>query len=235
MKHVSKLIISLALTWVAAAPVVAQNPVGSAPPDLEAIEREVNDPASTYYYPRLMEEYMRADTLMTADRFQRLYYGYIFQEDYNPYRAKGLSEGLREAYTRPRLERKMCDTVIRDAEKALLNDPFDLPQIVALIAALRMKGKNNLAHIWQYKLNGLLTAIVSSGTGADEDNAWMVTEPQHEDVLLYLMGFSVKEQLLCEPCYEYITVRDAEGKDSGGFYFNIGAMLDEYYRKHPEE
>ena len=50
------------------------------------------------------------------------------------------------------------------------------------------QGKRNLAKIWQYKLDYILMAIVSSGTGADEENSWIVISPEHEYVLLNAMG-----------------------------------------------
>ena len=107
--------------------------------------------------------------------------------------------------------------------------------MVMLINALRGKGKNNLANIWQYKLNYLLMAIVSTGTGLDEENAWYVIEPQHEYVLLNMMDYSVSDHVFYDPCYEYLTVKNSSGKDAGGYYFNIGPLLEEYYRKHPDE
>ena len=101
--------------------------------------------------------------------------------------------------------------------------------------ALRERGKVNLANIWQYRLNHLLQAIVSSGTGADKENAWYVIEPQHEYVLLNTIGYTVTNHLFYEPYYEYLTVKDPAEKDAGGFYFNILRILKEYYRKFPDE
>ena len=78
-------------------------------------------------------------------------------------------------------------------------------------------------------------AIVSTGTGLDEENAWYVIEPQHEYVLLNMMDYSVSDHVFYDPCYEYLTVKNSSGKDAGGYYFNIGPLLEEYYRKHPDE
>ena len=61
-------------------------------PDLEAIKAATYDRSSPYYYPRLMKEFQRNDTLMKLDKFRHLYFGYMFQEDYNPYRPR-LSRG----------------------------------------------------------------------------------------------------------------------------------------------
>ena len=203
-------------------------------PDLEKIRQETYDRTSPYYYPRLMKEFQRNDTLMKIDKFRRLYLGYMIQEDYNPYRPSAYATRLEGEYEKPNLTRQECDSVIKYAEMSLANNPFDLKQMMYLIAALRMKGKVNLANIWQYKLNYILMAIVSTGTGLDKDNAWYVIEPQHEYVLLNLMGYTVDNHQFADPYYEYITVRDPIGQDAGGFYFNIKTILQEYYRKYPE-
>lgn len=205
-------------------------------PDMEQIKREISDRTSPYYYPRLMEEFQRNDTLMKIDKYRRLYLGYMFQEDYTPYRSR--ESKMRFAVhgaEKPQLTRQECDSVIADAERALADNPFDLRRMSLLIAALNEKGKTNLAKIWQYKLDYLLMAILSTGTGKDEENAWYVIEPQHEYVLLNTMGYLVDDHVFYDPCYEFITVTDLKGKQAGGFYFNIGNLLEEYFRKHPDE
>ena len=205
-------------------------------PDLEEIRRATLDHTSPYYYPRLMKEFQRNDTLMKIDKFRHLYLGYMFQEDYNPYRSSERTITYDATLNRSKnLTRQECDSVIAYAEQALSDNPFNLGEMVMLINALRAKGKTNLANIWQYKLNYILMSIVSTGTGLDEENAWYVIEPQHEYVLLNMMDYSVSDHVFYDPSYEYITVRNADGKDSGGFYFNIGPLLEEYYRKHPDE
>lgn len=203
-------------------------------PDLAKIRQETYDRSSIYYYPRLMQEFHRNDTLMKLDKYRRLYLGYMFQEDYNPYRPSEYATRLEGEYEKPDLTRQECDSVIKYAEMSLANNPFDLKQMMYLMEALRIKGKTNLANIWQYKLNYILMAIVSTGTGMDEEKAWYVIEPQHEYVLLNLMGYMVDNHQFFEPGYEFISVRDPAGQDAGGFYFNIKTILEEYYRKFPE-
>ncbi len=205
-------------------------------PDLEQIRRETQDRTSPYYYPRLMQEFQRNDTLMKIDKYRRLYLGYMFREDYNPYRSGERTITYDATLNRSKkLTRQECDSVIAYAEQALADNPFNLGEMVMLINALRGKGKTNLANIWQYKLNYLLMAIVSTGTGLDEENAWYVTDPQHEYVLLNMMDYTVSDHVFYDPSYEYVTVMDSKGKDAGGYYFNIGPLLEEYYRKHPDE
>lgn len=204
-------------------------------PDLELIKKETLDKNSPYYYPKLMKEFHRNDTAMQLDKYRYLYLGYMFQEDYNPYRSSQQNIQYNVLDKSTKLTRQECDSVIADTQKALADNPFNLGEMVMLINALREKGKTNLANIWQYKLNHLLMAIASTGTGEDEENAWYVIEPQHEYVLLNMMDLTVTDHLFYAPYFEYITVSDKEGKKHGGYYFNIKTLLEEYYRKHPEE
>lgn len=204
-------------------------------PDMAQIYKEITDRNSPYYYPALMKEYERNDTLMKLDKFRRLYLGYMFQEDYDPYRPSSYLQNVESVYNRPNPNRHETDSIIKYAEMALRDNPFNLTQMIGLIHALRLKGKKNLAAIWQYKLNYLLMAIVSTGTGLDEENAWYVIEPSHEYVLLNMMGYTVTSPLFYDPYYEYLKVMSPGGRQSGGFYFNIKTILEEYYRKFPEQ
>ena len=136
------------------------------------------------------------DTLMKLDKFRHLYLGYLFQEDYTPYR----SSERPLAYTVPNAPtREDCNEIIEKAREALADNPFDLRQMMLMINALRTRGNNALASIWQYKLNWILMAIVSTGTGLDEENAWVVIEPQHEYVLLNMLDYLVDDHVFYDP------------------------------------
>lgn len=204
-------------------------------PDFTQIKKEINDRNSDYYYPRLMAEFERNDTIMKLDKYRYLYLGYLLQEDYNPYRSSNANIAESAMVNRARLTREECEDVIESANLALQNNPFDLQQMAMLIEALKQTRQETLAKIWQYKFNYILMAIVSTGTGIDEENAWFVIEPQHEYMLLNAMGYTVTNHLFDEPYYEYLTVADNNGLEAGGYYFNIHHMLEEYYRKYPEE
>lgn len=207
-------------------------------PDMEQIKKEVLDPASPYYYPKLVRAFESKDTSMTLDQFRHLYLGYVFQEDYNPYRRSNYSSKVEELYFRDKHTHAECDTIIHYAELSLKDDPFDLRQMNFLIYAYREKKKNNLANIWQYKLNHLLEAIISTGTGLDEENAWVVINPQHEYNILNFHNYVVEAQEDRPPHYDYMRVvpkDNSKSEEPKGFFFNVLYILQEYYRKFPEE
>jgi len=54
-------------------------------PDYKAIEKEINDKNSKFFYPKLMERLVKNDTLLTHDEYSHLYLGYFFQPKYNAF------------------------------------------------------------------------------------------------------------------------------------------------------
>lgn len=206
-------------------------------PDLEQIRRDVADPSSPFYYPKLMGRYQQNETVMNLDDYRHLYYGYLFQEDFNPYRHNEASTKNESLYYKSSHTRAELDSIITYAEMALDDNPFDLSQMNFLIYALRARGKVNRANIWQYRLNHLIQAIISSGTGADADHAWYVINPRHEYDIVNFQNAVVKGQHYQEPYFDLIEVekKGAKGKVSNETcYFNIRNLLEEYYRKFPE-
>ena len=204
-------------------------------PDLEQIKRDVLDPKSPYYYPKLMERYEKNETVMNLQDYRHLYYGYMFQEDFNPYRHSEVSNKNESLYYKNGHTRAELDSIITYAKEALADNPFNLSQMNFLIYALRARGKNNLANIWQYRLNHLLQAIVSSGTGADKDNAWFVIDPRHEYNIINFQNAVARQQEYEEPYFDRIDVDKKAGKEHASYYFNIKNLLEEYYRKFPEQ
>lgn len=210
-------------------------------PDMEEIRRTSIDPTSRYYFPKLMKAFQAEDTLMTLDQFRHLYLGYIFQEDYDPYRRSPYTSRVEELYLRDQHTHAECDTIIHYAELSLKDDPFDLRQMTFLIYAYREKKKTHMASIMEYKFKKLLETIVSTGTGADQENAWIVNNPQHEYNLLNFQGYRVDSQEDVEPYYDLIYASPADDENNSSddveaktFYFNVRYVLTEYNRKHPD-
>ncbi len=151
-----------------------------------------------------------------------------------PIAVRNFQKKIEEQYYKDKHTKAECDTIIKYAELSLKDNPFDLRQINFLIYALREKGKNNIANIWQYRLNHILEAIISTGTGIDEENAWFVINPQHEYNIINFQGSLAVSQDFVKPYYDYITVNRKNDKDPKGYFFNIKHILEEYNRKFPE-
>ncbi len=203
-------------------------------PDLQQIKAEVTNPQSKYYYPKLLAEYQRNETIQTLEDYRHLYLGYLFEEDFDPYRRPEYSELVQGLYFKSKHQRSEADSIIKYAEQALADNPFDLEQIDYLIYALRVKGKTNLANIWQFRLRHILEAIVSTGTGLDPENAWYVVNPHDEYFLLNRIGRVASDYEFLPEGIDHITLAPKGPKDSLNYYFNVLPMLQEYRLKYPE-
>lgn len=211
-------------------------------PDLEHIQRITQDPSSRMYFPKLMEKFNKNDTVMTQEEFRNLYLGYIFQEDYDPYRTSpyaAVTDALRNKATHTKAE---ADTIIKYANLALQDNPFDLRQMSLLVHVLKEKKKDMSAKIWEFRLEHILGAIKSTGTGEDIENAFYVIYPMHEYDMIQLLGYEATDVDFIEPGYDYLTVRPDEetarrlrDRASKGFYFDVQLLTDQYELKHPEE
>ncbi len=207
-------------------------------PDLQRIAAESCDPASEFYYPRLLNSFMANDTTMTTEQFQFFYYGTMFQEDYDPYRESpnpALLQELIPIYAKERRTRADRNKMLDYAMQVLADNPVDLRQLTNRIYVYEQNGKFDLAKIWQYKLNHLLLVIAASGTGIDAENAWIVVYPQHEYDFLNLSGRTARSQRFEPPYFDYILVSKRSDTDPDGYYFNINELLHQYFIKHPSE
>ena len=210
-------------------------------PDLEHIKNETLDPKSKFYFPKLLAKYNRNDTVMTNEEYRYFYLGYMFQEDYDPYRVSPYSGATDELRTRSTHTKEEIDTIRKYAELSLRDNPFDLRQMSFLVHVLKEKRKDMSAKIWEYRLEHLLGAIKSTGTGEDPENAWYVIYPVHEYDMVRLLGYEATDADFIEPGYDYLTVapdpeteKRLKDKVAQGFYFNVEVPQLQYEMKHPE-
>lgn len=95
------------------------------------------------------------------------------------------------------------------------------------------------ATIWEYRLENLLAAIKSTGTGMDADNAWYVIYPMHEYNMVQLLGYEAVDIDFAEPGIDHLIV-EPDGtvkhkRPAEGFYFNVTVPQQQYELKHPRE
>lgn len=201
------------------------------------------------YYPRLMAAYMRNDStllndtlpsgevvrgeVMTVEDYRNLYYGYVFQEDYNPFRTSIYAEKLEHLYDKKEFSREESVLIKENARDALADNIFDLRQMTFFIFALREIKKDNLARICQFRLKNLVAAILSSGQGTQE-HPWVVTSVEHEYNILNFLGYVAIEHEELEGNIDYIKVNPKDGKSPEGFYFDASKIMEVAREKFPD-
>lgn len=211
-------------------------------PDIEALRVAVLDPQNKMYFPKLMKKFNQNDTTMTADEYRHLYLGYMFQEDYDPYRESPYSSVTDSYRNKSTHSKEEIDTIRKYAELTLMDNPFDLRQMSLLVHVLKERRKDMSAKIWEYRLEHLLGAIKSTGTGENQENAWFVIYPAHEYDMVQLMGYHAVAADFIETGFDYLSVEPEEetarrlrDKVQKGFYFDVRQIHQQYELKHPED
>ena len=193
--------------------------------DFEEIRENIQNPQSEFFYPKLMQSYLSNDTLLDFEGYRHLYYGYSFQEDYNPFRESEFSTVIEDLYYKKEFTRAECDSIEKYAEKSLNDNIFDFRQMKFYIFALKEKKKYARAAIRQYRLNHLLAAIISSGNGTME-SPWVVLSPSHEYDLINSLGYVAIKHEELENNIDYILVDKKNDKSPEGFYFDASRVFE---------
>ena len=234
----NRIFFSLVLLMLTAMAVNAQYKFKVTEVDFEKIKQETLDPNSRYYYPKLVKSFKSNDTIMNFEAYRNLYYGFVFQEDYSPFRHNDF-EGKEEVealyYKNTPLSREECNKIAQFAEMALDDNLFDIDQLNNYIYALKEKKKYARAAVRQYRLDKLIAAIMSSGRGTEEE-PWVVIVPEHEYTIINFLGYVAKDHQELEGGIDCINaVNDKDPKKTRDFYFDVSQMLQETARKFPDD
>lgn len=217
------------------ASMAAQNKFEVRPVDFKKIKDITLDPKARFFYPNLMRDFMSNDTTMNFEAYRDLYYGFIFQEDYDPFRKSEYSTKVEQLYYKQTLSRAECDSIEKYAELSLADNMFDFDQMKYHIYALRQKKKYARADVRQFRLDRLIAAIMSSGKGTEQE-PWVVIFPEHEYNIVNYLGYIAREHQDLAGGMECVVARKKPDDPSTEkrFYFDVSWMLAEIERKFPE-
>ncbi|MGV8947580.1 MAG: DUF4919 domain-containing protein [Lutibacter sp.] len=193
-------------------------------PNYDLINREIQDSSSNFYYPKLMSRLLAFDTTLSKGDYRHLYYGYIFQKEYQPYWTSPDEENLVKFYRSKKVSEKDYDLIIKLASHSISEFPFDLRQINYMGYIYHLKGDEEMAKRVIYRFHGILDAIMSSGDGKTCETGFHVISVSHEYVMLNMFQFQMKQQALIGDCDYMDLVKNERNID--GIYFNIKQLFD---------
>lgn len=194
-------------------------------PNYKEIEKNIAEQNSSFYYPNLMERFIKADSTLTIKEKRHLYYGYSFQEDYSPYTRSDFADSLQII-----LELKKHDTlefkkIMTLGDSILVKNPFELKtinyQLYALEKADNIEGyRKKIA-----QFNIIVDALLSSGNGTTKEESFYVIYTAHEYDLLNILGFTFGGSQSLMEHYDYLELAEGETKIEG-LYFDISPCLN---------
>lgn len=196
-------------------------------PDYAQIKRNVEEPVSSYYYPKLMEKYLAGDESMTLEEGRHLYFGYVFQPHYLPVDTSSFNNQLAEILAKKTFTASDYDRVLEYSNALLQEDPFNLR---ALNAKLLVYAQRNDA--LEYKKVALQrrvvqNAIAGTGDGMSDKTPFYVIKVAHEYDILPFLGYNFggEDKVLPGKKVNYLTL----GNNRFGVekvYFNIIPVID---------
>ena len=228
-----RLILIVAMVVAIASASMAQGKLNIRKVDFKHVKEVIENPNNIYYYPKLMRSFLSDDTTMTIEAYRNLYYGYTFQEDYNPFRESVYSNVVEQLYYKQPHSRAECDSIEKYARMSLDDNIFDLNQMKYFIFSLKEKKKYNRAALRQFRLDRLIATIMSSGKGTKEE-PWVVIAPEHEYNIVNFLGYVATDHEELGNGLEYITVEPVAGKSTKGFYFDVSRMMEVAALKFPD-
>jgi hypothetical protein len=193
-------------------------------PDYDLINKEIQDSSSKFYYPKLMSRLVVFDTTLSEAEYRYLYYGYIFQKEYQPYWTSPDEENLTKFYRSDKIKEKDYDLIIKLASHSVKEFPFDLRQMNFLGYVYHLKGDEEMAKKVAYRFHGIFGAILSTGDGETCETGYHVISVSHEYVMLNYFHSQMKQQALEGDCDYLELVKDERNID--GIYFNIKQLFE---------
>jgi hypothetical protein len=199
-------------------------------PHYEPIKDSIQNSHSKYFYPTLLKRFELSDTTLSHEDLRYLYFGYIFQKEYEPNWNSKFLNILTPLYSKEKLTKMDCDTIIKYATLSVKEYPFDLRQLNMLSYAYHFIGDTTQALKCAYKTNAIISTILSTGNGMEMSTAWHVISVSHEYAILNAFQFKIKQQSLVGKYFDYLELQE-NPYNIAGFYFDVTKILETDLKK----
>ncbi len=192
-------------------------------PNYKKIKENIVDKNSKLFFETLLQRYTKADSTMTLDEKQHLYYGYVFhKEGINTSNLiKDESKALNKIMNKINNENFKIEEAVNLTDSILKKTYFNFKILntqLFLFDKIKNKKRFNETIV---KIGIIFDAIVASGDGISEETPFYVTEQETQYDLLNILGFQFngKHCVLKNTHIDYLEI--AENKyNLKGLYFN---------------
>lgn len=193
-------------------------------PNYKAIQKNIENKDSEFYYPKLMDKLKTNDTLITNDQYRHLYFGYTFQKEYHPYKTSEEEKKLAPYFQSSDLKKSDYAEIIKISNAALKEFPLNLRVMNFLAYIYHLDGNEAMAKKVSHHFYGLFGVIFSSGDGKECTSGFHVITVNHEYVLMNTLQLEIASQSLSGDC-DYLSLPKDKYQLSG-VYFNITKLKE---------
>ncbi len=199
-------------------------------PDNDKIAATIADATSPYYYPALMLRYQAGDTTLTAQDYHYLYYGYAFQDKYQPLEPIIWTDDIYAVFERgDTLDREGAVEILSLAKRVMDQDPFSPSNINYMTYAYAILGDTLNERISADRFSKIAATIEASGSGLTEKSPWHVLWFSHAADIMTIRGYEAVRRNIISRSVEYVRVAPNDDNVKG-FYVDYSRL----YWKRPE-
>jgi len=196
-------------------------------PDYAAIEKNITDKNSPYFYQKLLDRYNRVDMTLTMDEKRHLYYGYSLTEAYAPFSRTQTEKELYELLQLKSPGIREYDKVVEYTGIILKNYPFSLRMKEYRIYCLKELGRMDEAALEMAQKEMIIDAVLSSGDGTTVETAIHIINPVNEYEFIDLLGFEYGgNEHVVNNRYDYLALNE-NSYNLKGLYFDVSKCLQQ--------
>ena len=196
-------------------------------PDYDFIRQSTADKSSPYYYPKLTKRFAQGDTTLDLADLQALYFGQVWQPDFNPYQQDPSIKEIVAILNDSLSSAKDYRRGIRIADEIINRHPANpTPYFYKFYCALFLLNDDpdtTLVDKTRLQFNMLLFPILSSGSGRSFDSPLHVVNMHDEYLILDMYRLEMTQQSLVfhnNHPFDVLSVYDEDG-DTASVHFRI--------------
>ncbi len=196
-------------------------------PNFKAIKHNVMESSSPYFYPRLLQKFLAAETELNLEESRHVYFGYIYQPEYVPVDTSAYNGLLAETISKPSFSEADHDRVLQYAEALLREDPFNLRALNAKLLVYAQQDNDKAYKRVVRQRKAVQDAIISTGDGISDKTPFYVIKVAHEYDLLPFLGYTFggEDRMMRNRKVNYLTL-STNRFGIERLYFNISPVVD---------
>ncbi|PZF71373.1 DUF4919 domain-containing protein [Taibaiella soli] len=201
--------------------------------DYAKIEKETKDPKSAYYFPKLMQRYLKSDASMSKEDRMYFYYGYSYTDQYSTSPIDIYYDSVRAIFNKDTQKRSDWQKLVLYADSSLQADPLNMRMLKYQAYAYEQMDSVDRADLNQAKIKIVSDAILNSGDGKSLQTAFHVINVRDEYDLMGMLKLKSDGQSLVNDHYDLIAIKENK-YGIKELYFNVYrsmAKMDEMFKE----
>ena len=192
--------------------------------DYEDIETEIILADSDYYYPLLLSKFHSEDSTITSSEGLYLYYGWVFQTNYNPVENLPFQDSLKKYMNTEYGYGNNEEMLLSFCDSVLIEEPLNLNILHYKLYFYSKMEMNEAYDDTKRKMDIILDAIFLSGNGTTMDNAMYVVDQSDVPCAMKFKFHTYLGESTIQDGFQYM--KTAKDGSIDMLYFNIGPCLN---------